>query len=347
MTKIKHLKVIGKKLEVSASDFEYSLQGVKKAKDKTYSTFKDAQANSNQVLSENYEYLNNFSDDLKKFVSPLSFDEITARAKQYNLLSYNIKYDVERLFNTQQNDISETISAISTIRANADQNKELLKIYNSIKEKDWLYYNNQIRFTFLKKFIETAHKTHQWSLDENNSRSMPFGINAKALANENIVYLKSKNDLFVESSIDTFLHTRYAKDLNAFDINKNASANHLISIKVGYINHFFNSEKVKQYNNLFYDKMINEGVKITDDILEGNNKIPTFVSMKIKLLENAIGLSNSDSDVVRQLADELFEHFDTAQTDPENDVHEIASTTESFLTQTLKDETVETEDAED
>ena len=139
----------------------------------------------------------------------------------------------------------------------------------------------------------------------NDTAVNPFGIDIKSVAKEEIAYLKSNNDLFVASSLDKFLNTKYAKELQTFALKGGTNAELLKNIKVDYIDHFFDYNTVKEYNNLFYDKKIVGGLKVTEDIRLENEKIPTYIFMKIKLLENSIGLGNSDSSAIKQIASEL------------------------------------------
>ena len=63
-------------------------------------------------------------------------------------------------------------------------NSELSKIYNDIKKKDWLYYNNYLRFAFIDKLIKTTEKTHIWQVKVGEYYVNPFDINTKELAEE-------------------------------------------------------------------------------------------------------------------------------------------------------------------
>ena len=60
--------------------------------------------------------------------------------------------------------------------------------------------------------------------------------------------------------------------------------------------------KQKGYNNLFYGKKFKDGMKVGDEILNENSKIPVYVALKLKMIENRIGAENSDSQVVRHIA---------------------------------------------
>ena len=168
-----------------------------------------------------------------------------------------------------------------------------------------MFFNNEIRFAFLKKFIECAEVYHDWKILEGDKKINPFGIYTKALAKEEIAYLESPDGLFVSTSLDKFMGTKCVKKLNEFEIKNKEKVDDLKEIKTGYIEHFYDYDKLKTYTNLFYDKKINSGVKIDEDLLAKHGKIPTYVCMKIKRLESFVGLENSDSFAVKQIANSL------------------------------------------
>jgi len=294
-----------RKLQVNANDTAYSIQTLKRAKDFSFSELKQSKDKSNRIISEKYEYLNSFADALDGFVNKLSFKEILNKGNEYRLVSYNVKADVERLFKNQEADIKSHATELNLLPNSPESMSDMARIYKDIKNQDWLYYNNEVRFTFLRKFVEISEKSHSWSLDVDGELLNPFGFDVKSLAKEEIAYLKSKEDLFVTSSIDNFLNTRYARNLKEFEIKGNASAELLKNIKVGYMDHFYNYEKLKDYNNLFYDRKLADGIKISEEILSETKKIPTYVLLKIKLLENNIGMGNSDSVAIQQIVDEI------------------------------------------
>ena len=296
---------ISKRTEVSASDMAYVLQGIKKEKDTAFDSLRDVKNKSNRIISEKYEYLHSISDSFSAYTAKTPFEKLLEKANEYNLKSYNLAYDVNRLFKSQQQDIVEVIADLNSLAPVDSAKAEFVRIYKDIQDKDWLYYNSEVRFTFLKKFVENSEKTHDWALHINDTAVNPFGIDIKSVAKEEIAYLKSNNDLFVASSLDKFLNTKYAKELQTFELKGGTNAELLKNIKVDYIDHFFDYNTVKEYNNLFYDKKIVGGVKVTEDIRLENEKIPTYIFMKIKLLENSIGLGNSDSAAIKQIASEL------------------------------------------
>lgn len=296
-------KVLDKKTETKAGDIAYVLQGIKKEKDLASDNLKNLTNKANKIVSEKYEYLHSFSNIINP--NAMSFDLILEKANEYILKSYNVAYDVSKLFESQQKEVLEMVSKVTGLPATVESYNEIVNLYKEISNQDWLYFNNEVRFNFLKKFVEVSEKSHYWSMEIDGAVVSPFGIDIKKIAKEEIAYLKSEDDLFVASSIDKFLNTKYAKELNAFEVKTGVNAELLKTIKVDYINHFYNYETVKDYNNLFYDKKIVSGAKMTNDVLLENQKIPTYIYMKIKLLENNIGLGNSDSNAVKQIAEQI------------------------------------------
>lgn len=296
------LKVSSVKVKENANDVAYSMQSLKKNREEAYENYKKVMVQHNRVLSEKYEYSTSFISDFNKHVKSISFDQILAKANEYKLMSYNLVHDIKQLFNNFKQDVAGVLHNISLIPKGDKSGRELARVYQEIESQDWLLFNNEIRFAYLKKFIECAEVSYNWKLTINNKKIDPFGIDAKSIAKEEIAFLKSKNDLFVSSSLDKFLNTKYAKSLNKFDIKNNATNDMLKEVKVQFISHFFDYDEVKGYNNLFYGKKFKDGVKIDDEILNGSSKIPVFVALKLKIIENRIGAENSDSQVVRQIA---------------------------------------------
>lgn len=298
-------KVLASKTETNSNDAAYILQTVKKERDAAFAEYKEVRNNANKIVSEKYEYLHSFADVLDLFSNKLTFAEVLERATEYRLISYNIVHDIKRLFTSQQKDVFDICHEIAAISFSENANKELTNLYEEISESDWLYFNNEVRFSFLKKFVEVSEKNYVWTIDIGESKFAPFGVDIRSIAKEEVAYLNSKDELFVASSIDKFLNTKYARDLRTFELKGNTNAELLKTIKVEYIDHFYSYEKVKDFNNLFYDKKLTEGVKVTDDVLVENEKIPTHAYLKIKLLESNIGLGNSDSAAIKQIASEI------------------------------------------
>lgn len=298
-------KWLNKKNETKSNDVAYSMQLLKKNRDAYYIELTKEKDSTNKIISEKYEYENNFSKTLEKFVGKLSFKEILEKASEYKLLSYNIKNDIERLFANEQNQINEILSEIGNL-GRTFSDKEFGEIYSKIKSQDWLEFNNEVRFSLIKKVIDRAERTNEWQVEYNNEYVNIFGINLKKLAKEEIAYLKNSNDLFVSASLDKFLDTKYIKNLSRFELKNKTNNDELKNIKVEYLSHFYDYELLKDMNNLFYDKKMTDGAEVSPEIQERTQKIPCLIELKLKTIENKLGLGNSDSKVIKQMADLIF-----------------------------------------
>ena len=298
-------KWLDKKNETTSNDVAYSMQLLKKNRDAYYIELAKEKENANKIISEKYEYENNFSKTLEKFVSRLSFKEIQEKASEYKLLSYNIKNDIERLFANEQIQINEILAEIGSL-GRTFSDKEFAEVYSKIKAQDWLEYNNEIRFSLIKKVIDRAEKTNEWQVEYNNEYVNIFGVNLKKLAKEEIAYLKNSNDLFVSASLDKFLDTKYIKNLSNFELKNKTNNDELKNIKVEYLSHFYDYDQLKDMNNLFYDKKMTDGAEVSPEIQEKTQKIPCLIELKLKTIENKLGLGNSDSKVIKQMADLIF-----------------------------------------
>ena len=319
-------KKLESKLSVSSGDTAYGMQILKKNKDSNYLAYKTLKDKENKILSERYEYENKFYDELKKYGKTLTFAEILELAREYKLLSYNYRKDIEDLFISEQKEINETVDSINALKSSLN-NSDIAEIYSQIKQKDWLYYNLQVRFNFLNKFISRAEKTKEWTVLVDEIEENPFDINIKKIAKEEIAYLKSEDGLFVASSLDKFLSTKFARNLKDFEIKNKSNYEDLKNLKVEYMKHFYNYDLVKDYNNLFYDRKIQDGITISEEIIENNKKIPSLVALKIKLLEDRIGFGNNNSTVIKQISSYINEEvkaYDSSMV-VENQISEVIS----------------------
>lgn len=300
------MKTIVKKIERNAGDVSYVLQNKKKNKDALLADVQAEKVKLNRILVEKYEYKSNFAKDLNKHTKHISLDEIIKRAGEYKLLSYNLKVDIANLFENQRKETQEVLGVIDGINPKNDPQKAVFNCYRLIKDKDWLFFSNEIRFSFLRKFADVAEVTFDWKVEDEGKKVNPFGINIKALAKEKITYLKSKDHLFVSATLDKFLNTKYIKNIKALTLKELDNNDSIKNMKVEYLTKFFDYESTKTYDNLFYDKKLIDGVKISDEIIEKNEKVPTFISLKLKMVESKLGLTNSDSTVIKQIASDIL-----------------------------------------
>ena len=303
------LKFSAKKHQSKSNGLSYETQAKKKKKDDAELEYVSAFERANKINSEKYEYNSNFSEELKKYVKVLSFEEIIDRASDYKMLSYNMKLDLQNLFASQEQEIREIIEVIGGITNPDNANRDFEKIYAEIESKDWLYYNNEVRFEFIKRMADVSEFTYNYSVKSNGKKVNPFGISVKSLSKEPIVYLKSNEDLFISATLDKFLNTRYIKNTKTLELKGLKSSDALKLVKMEFASHFFDYENTIKYNNLFYETKIQDGVKIPEDIIENNRKVPTYVYMKLKLIESKLKMGNSDASTIAQLA-KVIERFE-------------------------------------
>lgn len=304
------LKFLSKRRQADANGINYSIQGKKKKKDDIEVEYSQVLDKYNKINSEKYEYNSNFSEELKKYAKVLSFEEILERASEYKMLSYNMKLDLENLFASQEQDIKEIVEVINGITNPETADKDFERVYKEISEKDWLYFNNEIRFEFIKRMADVSEFTFNYTVKFNAKKINPFGISVKTLSKEPIVYLKSEDDLFISASLDKFLNTRYIKNTKTLELKGLKSSDALKRVKMEFASHFFDYNGTIKYNNLFHATKLHDGVKIPKEIIENNRKVPTYVYMKLKLIEARLGLSNSDAATIKQIA-KIVENFES------------------------------------
>lgn len=303
------LKLAAKKSQATANGINYTLQGKKQKKDAEEIEYTKVLDKFNKINSEKYEYNSNFSAELKKYAKVLSFGEILEKAKEYKFLSYNMKLDLLGLFESQEQEIKEIIEVINGVTHPETADKEFERVYSEISEKDWLYFNSEVRFEFIKRMADVSEFTYSYTVKSGGKKINPFGISVKALSKEPIVYLKSNDDLFVSAGLDKFLNTKYIKNTKTLELKGLKNADALKRVKMEFASHFFDYDNTIKYNNLFHATKLHDGIKIPIDIIENNRKVPTYVYMKLKLIEARLGLSNSDAPTIHQIA-KLIENFE-------------------------------------
>lgn len=304
-------RLLSKKISGRANDISYEAQVYKKGLDTEIAELKELRDQYNKIMCEKYEYKMFFSELFSEFGRTLSGKDIIKKAGSYKLLTYNVIHDVKNLFKTQQEEIEEVISEVESISPSSDYQQKFADVYTKIQSQDWMYYNAQTRLHFIKKFADVCEKNFFWKLIYNEEEIDPFGIDVRALSRENIVYLKSKDRKFVTSKLIDFMKTSYAKNLKDLEFSGTYNVETLKNLKSNYLRSFYNYDLINAKLN---------GVEISDEWIEEAERIPTYINMKLRLIENAVGLGNSDARVIRQMAESMFG----------NDVEEVVERSETF-----------------
>lgn len=335
-------KRLSRKYDSKETGAAYELQMSKQSKDESMKDLGKTFSNYSKLLCEKYECQNNLTDEIFG-KARLSYEEILSHACDYSVLSYNIKRDCILMFKSQQKDINE-ILAMLTGKTKTDATPATLsEIYRKIEEKDWLFYNNLVRFAFLNKYIETAESSYSWELGSGKNKFTPFGVDIKKIAKEQVAFLKDSQSLFVSTSIDKLEKSNFLKKQDVLKIKKGLDSDEVRTLKVSYITKFYDYEKVKNYNNIFYDKKFGDGAKVPEVILEKYSKIPLLAYVKLRLLETQTGLDNSDNSVIKNIAENLFADDKLVLVDVSAEVEEIVISAEEPVKETVYecDESIE------
>ena len=292
-------KMLNKHFIEKKNDTSYSLQSLKKKGEDLNRKFIRSKDGLSRLVCEKYEYEHNSAEDLKKYFKQLSVDEVIKKAGEYNLLTYNQLLDINRLFETQAREEEEVVELITI-------SNDFSELYKKIKENDWLYYNSNVRYHFIAKFIENAKNTHAWAIDLNGKEVLPFDVDVKKIATEKVVYLENMDKPFISASFDIIEKTSFVKKLNAQQDYGKMSIDDERQLKSSLITHFYNFDELKKYDNLFADKRMDKSAKVTNEIISGKQHIPVSLMIKLKIAESDLGYENYNSNAIKQIADNIL-----------------------------------------
>ncbi|MBQ8424860.1 MAG: hypothetical protein IJX17_02420 [Clostridia bacterium] len=233
----------------------------------------------------------------------MSFDsKLLNKAIEYNMLSYNLKYDIIDTFNEHNEDILNTIEKIQNLKNKSNVNSELSKIYNDIKKKDWLYYNNYLRFAFIDKLIKTTEKTHIWQVKVGEYYVNPFDINTKELAEEKVSFLQNEDSLFINMPLNRLVKTNIFKEHKDLEFTKDIKIIDIKRLKMNYARKFYNYAEISQMKNVSYigntDLKHNKTVKL--ELIEDKTLIPNLIDLNIKLIEAKLMGENAHHSMIKE-----------------------------------------------
>ena len=246
-------------------------------------------------------------------------------------MSFNLKNDCIKFCDAHEREISEVRSEIESL-SDSSNFDALTKIYKKIEASDWLYFSTTVRFAFLLKFIKVAQKNLTWKLVDDETRISPFGLDVKAIAKQPVAFLNDRESLFVASTIDKIIDSAYLKNQNIFSLKSKPNEAKLSFIKFAYLTKFFDYEKIKQYNNIFYDKKIGAGTRVPDEIISRYKSIPEIVGIKLRLFEDEMRLGNNNSEVVIIFSKQFFSDDKMALSDEVGQMKKNSADDEKFKT---------------
>lgn len=303
----------------SSSDLAVHIQNLKKGIKTEKELFFDLQTKYYRIFCEKNEYDGCFAEIISKYTKVISIDEILAKAKEYKLLSYNFAYDIGRLFKSQQREIDELIFEIDSINASKNIEVEFENIYQKILEQDWLYYNAEVRYYFLKKFCDLSEKEFSWKITIKGKKVNPFDLNIKSLTREKIAFSPENGTKLIASNLADFSKTNYYKQFEDLGFANGYSVDEFKRVKSSYLERFYNAEIFEDMSGVFFTKKDSKKILNKNFDAERGQKIPTLINLKLKLIENTMGLGNSDAKVIKSMSKSVLgeESFD------ENNVENI------------------------
>lgn len=300
------LALSSKNLRNHSSDLNFHILNLKKNLTAEHAELAEVQSKYYRVFCEKYEYEMYFSEILSSYSKVLDIDEIIKKAKTYKLLSYNIVYDINRLFKSQQREIDELVQDIESQVSSESYQSNLASIYKNIKNQDWLYYNSEIRYHFIKKFTDLAEREHDWKLDYFGRKINPFDVDVRALSREKIAFTTGKNNKLVTATLTDFIKTKYFKNIEELNFSNGYSVESLKKVKANYLTHFFDAKVFRNEPSVFFDTKDNNKIPKGSIEIVAGERIPTLVNLKLKLIEDSTGLGNSDAKTIKNISNKLF-----------------------------------------
>ena len=270
-------KIASKKFDNMSADLAFGAQNLRKSNLSFSEEFNGVEAKYNRVVCEKYEYEMCLPELLSKYSKVLTINEILEKSKEYRLLSYNLSYDISRLFKSQQREVENIISDIESIVVSGDYKNDFENIYSRIYNQDC-----------------------------NGQKINPFDIDVKKLTREMVAYSSEKDEKFISAPLSDFIRTKYFKNLDDLSFKGSFSIDELKRVKSNYLNHFYNYELFAGNNSLFYDKKSKGKINYEALTIDKCSYIPTLVNLKLRLIESGSGLGNSDAKIINNIANSIF-----------------------------------------
>ncbi len=299
-------KIVGKKLLNTSSDMAFHVQNLKKNNVVSANELAQMQAKYYKVFCEKYEYKTSFSELFSRYTNVLTIDEILEKAKSYKILTYNLVSDISKLFKSQQKEVNLIAQDLEGINFAGDYKKEFASIYTRICEQDWLYYNAEVRIHFLKKFTDIGEKDFDWKLEIAGKKVNPFDVRIRELSREMVAFSYEKDKKMVSAPLADLLKTNYFKSLEQLNFRNGYTVEELKKVKANYLKHFYRYDVVSRIPGVLFDRKETQKIKKLEFPIDEMERVPTLVSLKLKLVENLAGLGNSDANVIKSISQSIF-----------------------------------------
>ena len=302
-----------KNLKSKIQEFSIELNKLKKDKDEKLENFNNLSAKNDKITVDVNSYIHCFKVANKQPV--VVSDEFIYSAIDFNMLSYNIEYDVSETFSEHSKEILQTVKSINALDKNNLENG-LSKIYGEIQEKDYLKYNTYVRYSFIDKFIDFAEENHIWKINYSENLVSPFGVDIKNIAGQRVTFLKDKASHFIELPAVRLLQSKLVQSDENLDILNLANGEDIREKKLAFIEKFYNANEIRELgDSLFVSENEKKQPPVDLNLIEGKNEIPNLISIKFKLMQAKFKIENSNHKFLTEILPRLIENPDIASED--------------------------------
>lgn len=305
---------------------------------KVLNELKDTETETEKLIQDKYDKLERYKEiisqktqinnEIYKFIYCITnmdlmnnntdYSKILDKAMSFNMLSYNLEYDVTNSYMTHDNEILGMVEKITTLPKNNDLYNSLNSCYKEIVNKNWLYHNRYIRYAFIQKMIISANLSNNWHVYIGGKYENPFGVDVKSIAEERVAFLENENSLLVEMPVNRLLMIDNIRRDNSLKITSDATEESLEFIKMNYANKFYNLVESKKLTGFFYNDnsaKSNKNRKVDMVLLEDKHIIPDLFLMKIKLIEARNGFENSHLEKINKLNETILQRIEEQDDD--------------------------------
>lgn len=289
------LRYIAAKLASTAHDFAYELQTKKRDKNGQYQVLSATRKKLSRLVSEKYECEHNLNREL--FAGQIDYGTLFKSSKDYADTPA-----VEELFRQYKAEAESTLAKLYSLPGTAASKGKLGEIYSELASKEWLYNSNAVRYEFLRKFFQVFKRGNTCKLNVGGADIDPFNLDLKKIAKQKVAYLKSAEDLFLSTTADKLSESNFIKSDRELELYTANDSSKVYGMKCEYIKHFYDHDKLGNYNNLFYGKTFNENVRIPQQMLQNDSKLPYLPEMSLRLAELKLGLENCESAIIKKIS---------------------------------------------
>lgn len=293
-----------KKCKIKLKENESKTILLEEQKNSKFSNYKNILEKKTKINSEvcNFIYCINSIDLLN---DNINYRQLLETATEFNMLSYNIEYDVANTFDSHREDILKVVKEISELKSNVELSINLKNIYKKILEKSWLYHDRFVRYSFLEKFISSARTTHNWQIFDSGEYIDPFDIDVKSIAEQEVAFLPNENSLFVKMPLSRLMSIDLVKKDEQLKIKNDFTYEQIRDSKIYFASKFYNIDELSKYDGIFCSEKGDKNKGLNFEKFEGNNVLPDLLLMNFKLIEAKNNFENSHSEIIAKIMKDI------------------------------------------